>query len=312
MNKISKIICMVLCGCFILSACSTVPEESSSNAGNDISSNNSVSGDESALQGGSSTLHGTTSNMSTGSNNGTKPSNGTSSSGKLPNGTSSSATLPQGGVVVKPSAKLPDLKVSVSSNAYYKKNFTWDAAGAASKIDYFDSLNLVDSKNAVKLGSNSSLVSDLGISTWVEATGAGGYIQYKVNDLAGVTVEVYSKSAVSMIVKVSADGKNFTDLKTKQMSTANCQGGYKKYVMAISEIPEAGRKYIRIPVAESAYIGRVLLDDHSETFTKAPYDVTFEHTDNIKASGGVYELTNGNTDSLLSKRLAERSICSSI
>ena len=206
-----------------------------------------------------------------------------------------------------PSEKLPDLKTSISSNAYSKKKVTWDAAGAASKIDYFDSLSLVNSKNAVKLGNDTSLASHLGISTWVEATASGGYIQYKVTDFAGVTVEVYAKSSVSMTVQVSADGKSFTDLKTKEMSSVACQNGYKKYVMAISEIPEAGGKYVRIPVAENTYIGRVLLDEHSEVFSKAPYDVTFEHTDNIKAKSGVYEVTNGNTAQILFYRNDMRS-----
>lgn len=293
MHKYCRIIGFILSGCFVLSACSTTPSNTSSvnssgNASNisenasNVSVSSDIVSDSAALQSGGTTSR---NNSTTSKSNGSAPQGGTTSQGS--------------GSVIS-SQKLPDLKVNVMSNPYKKKTYNWSFDGTGSTIDYLDSLDQLDSSASIRLASDAEIKNNIGISTWVQATGTNGYVQYKVADLAGLMMEWYSKSAMSNItVKVSSDGKSFTDLIAKAISSANCSGGYKKYTLALNELPDSGMKYVRIPVSESTYLGRVILDDYEEVSNKAPYDVTFEYTDNIKVKNGVYEVSNERTAQLI-------------
>jgi len=163
MRKHFRAISAILCGCFLLAACSQKPADTSSMTDTGETSNISASDDMSSSDAASSQESGTE-NSSQGGGTAQKPGNSTQGGGTAQKPGNSS----QGGGTVKPSPKLPDLKVSVTSNSYKKKAYSWTFDGAGSTIDYFDTLGKVESSKSVKLASGT--VGSLGISTCVEST----------------------------------------------------------------------------------------------------------------------------------------------
>lgn len=287
MHKVYGVICILLCGCFAFTGCSSTTDTAASSADSSGSHATSMTLSSKAeaesvapMSGGTSSLGGVGSSRSTSSSK-----------------TGDSSSQKGGSVISTP--KLPDLKVSVTANPYQKKSYNWSFNGVGSTNDYLDSLSKANATGAVRLGSGESLKKALGISTWAEATGANGYVQYQVADLAGLLLEYYTKNALNnLTVKLSSDGKSFSDFATKIVSTQNCSDGYKMYQLALAENPDANSKYVRIPIPENVYLGRVALDEYKEISNKAPFDKTFEYTANFQVKNGVYEVSDEHTAQL--------------